>query len=397
MPEEEKKRTSEHPEEATGRPRLSKPKAVFATLLLLTVSTGVALLGAEFAIRLVSPQQLILVRPDIWMAVDSLGWERRPNANTRVNWGERDVHLYTDEEGFRVGAEGRTMASDSVLLIGDSFMAALQVEYEQSLAGLIESRSVGPRGERVAVRDAGVGGWAPDQYLLFARRRLRDHRYSAMIVAVFVGNDVLTTRFDYYPPRRPVERAEFRVPRSFAPSEWVSALARPINDMLEERSHLFVFAKNRLEPLRIRLGLSVSYVPDQLLKSHANGEEWAMTADILADLDSIARSHDTPALFVLIPERYQVDLALFRAHARAFGLDTTSVDIDQPSERLLKEMDARGLNTVDALQGFREAEKAGPHLYGVVDAHLSPTGHRILYELVEPKLREALWGTPPDG
>ena len=152
-------------------------------------------------------------------------------------------------------------------------MAALQVEHEQSLAGLIEAELAGPAGQHVAIRNSGVDSWGPAQYLSFTRERLKQHRYGMLVVAVFVGNDIVSKRVDYVPPRER-SRARWRLPTSISRAEWIDALARPLNDYLEERSHLLVLLKNRFQPLRIRLGLSPVYLPRQLLKSRAQHEEW---------------------------------------------------------------------------------------------------------------------------
>jgi hypothetical protein len=47
-----------------------------------------------------------------------------------VNTGEGWVRLVTDGEGFRIPPGGLQPADRTVLLLGDSFMAAIQVEYE---------------------------------------------------------------------------------------------------------------------------------------------------------------------------------------------------------------------------------------------------------------------------
>ena len=53
--------------------KTSRLRRTSTNVLLLIVSFTVAGLIAEGAVRLISPQQLILVRPDIWMAADT-GW-----------------------------------------------------------------------------------------------------------------------------------------------------------------------------------------------------------------------------------------------------------------------------------------------------------------------------------
>jgi len=153
-------------------PRRSRLLSALLTVVLVGASLGVAFGLGELLVRLVVPQQLVIKRPDIWQAVDTLGWAHRPNVNTTINTGERTVRVITDRDGLRVGLRGRVEGKRHVLLLGDSFMEALQVEYEQSVAGLLEARLTSRLGEPVAVRNGGVGGWDPPQYLMEARRRI---------------------------------------------------------------------------------------------------------------------------------------------------------------------------------------------------------------------------------
>ena len=157
----------------------------FFNLLIAGMALGVALGLAELVVRWLAPQQLVLERPDVWQAIDSLGWAHRPGLNTTINTGERTVRLMTDRDGFRVGQAGRVAGKKRILLLGDSFVEAMQVEYEQSFAGLLEARLAQRFKYAVAVRNTGVAGWDPPQYLIQARRTLdRDrpaaHRPSAM-------------------------------------------------------------------------------------------------------------------------------------------------------------------------------------------------------------------------
>src|SRR5687768_751660 len=118
----------------TGRKRW-KTRAL--TALLMTISLAFTALLAEIGVRVAAPQQLIQIRPDLWQPADTVGWLRLPDVNAEINTGERPVRLITDHQGFRIGQRGRTEGTP-VLLLGDSFMEALQVEHEQSLAGLLE-------------------------------------------------------------------------------------------------------------------------------------------------------------------------------------------------------------------------------------------------------------------
>ncbi len=374
-------------EEASGPSRL---KMVGVNLALVALSTVVALLVAEMAVRVVAPQQLILIRPDVWQPADTVGWLHRPNVATEINTGERTVHVYTDADGFRVGAEGRVEAGREVLLLGDSFMEALQVEYEDSGAGLVERGLTSALGAPVAVRNAGIGGWDPDQYLLRARSLIPGGDFDAVIVAVYLGNDVLERARDHVPPRQPVRRYRLRLPRSLAAGELVDAFVRPINDALEVRSHLFLFFKNRLQQLRMQAGLAVLTFPSAFLEETASDGRWEVTAGLLTDLRDLAASHDVPTLFVLIPTPFQIDEADLRRYVEGYGLDPEAIDLEQPNRILAAELEGAGIRVVDLLPDFRRAHADGVRLYGVVDQHFTPEGNRLFAERVIPAALDLL-------
>jgi len=357
--------------------------------VMLCTSLGLAYLVGEVSVRILAPQQLIVKRPDIWQPVDTLGWIHRPDVTTTINTGERTVHVFTDGDGFRVGRAGRVESKRRVLLLGDSFMEALQVEYEQSLAGLLEARLGTRLGETVAVRNTGVGGWDPPQYLMEARRELARERFDVVLVSVYLGNDVVTRRVERYAPGPPVDAPfhRLRLPRHITYAELVDAVFYPINDFLKARSHLFILVKKQASTLRMRLGLTAEYFPEELLRREANSSRWTVTAQICRDIRDLALARGAATVFVLIPAPFQVDTAAFYRALKGFKIDAAAVDLEQPERLLSGAMGAYRLDVVDVLPDFRRAERGGSHLYGTVDPHLSPEGHDLLERLVEPAMQ----------
>lgn len=369
---------------AQPRDRRIARMAMLAGVVLLA-SVFIALLLAEGVVRVAAPQQLIQIRPDLWQPADSVGWLRRPNANVRINTGERAVSVFSDVDGYRIGRDGRREAPTQILLMGDSFIEALQVDHEQSVAHLIESALTDRLGRAVVVRNAGVNGWNPNHYLLRTRQLLSRDTFALALVAVFVGNDAVAYRFDHVPPRMPVARHSFRFPHRAAWSEIVDATLAPVNDALEVRSHLYILFKNQLSTLRMRLGMTADYLPLEYRRDQAPSERWRNTAQISRDLARAAAARGTPVLFVLVPERFQVYPDDFNRYLRGFGIDSTSVDVLQPSRLLMEAFRAESLQVLDALPGMRAAAgKASERLYGRVDQHLSPAGHRALAEVILP-------------
>jgi hypothetical protein len=375
------------PSEPPARPAAARVIAL--NLAMLTLSLLLSLLLAEGAVRLLAPQQLVRVRPDIWQPADTFGWVHRAHLNTSINTGEGSVRIFTDHEGYRVGADGRVEAPRSVLILGDSYMAAMQVEYEESIPGLLESR-LASRGVPVSIRNTGVSSWDPPHYLLRARDALPRERFDHVLVFLYLGNDIVRSRTEYYRPREPVTDRPLRIPRRATRGEVIDALLYPINDFLEERSHLFILMKNRLKLLMMRAGLTARVDPVELRVSEATSSRWDVTADICADIAAEAAIHDTPVLFVLLPASYQVDRAEFDDYLRGFGIDENLLDVDQPNRLMLEKLSERGLEVLDATGALRAAHADGVRTHGRVDPHFNAAGHRIVADLVEPLLFDRL-------
>jgi hypothetical protein len=362
------------------------------TIIFNVVLIGISLIFAgilgEIAVRIAAPQQLIIARPDLWQSADTVGWLRRPNIDGSVNTGEGAIRLIADADGFRVGKRGRVDGLP-ILFLGDSFIEALQVEYEQTVTHLLESELPARIGQPVAVRNAGVGGYGPSHYYLRARSLLPRDKYRVVVTAIFAGNDAQPRRFDYFPPRN-AEQRRFRLPRRFDKAEYVDAVLGPTNDFLEERSHLYVMTRKRLDNVRMKVGLHPLDFPREFMRSEQTSQRWDVTADICHDIRELAKRSGARALFVLIPTDFQVDEATFTAYVNGFGIDPTAVDLDQPIRRLLEEFAERDLDVVNALPKFRELSDAGKVLYGDIDPHLSPEGHRALADLLLPEVSRLL-------
>lgn len=372
----------------TGGPRypvLSRRlRYIAGNLALVAASCLVALLLGEVLVRFLAPQQLIVKRPDVWRPLDTLGWAHRPQVDAALNTGERKVRFVTDARGFRVGLKAARLTSRRVLLLGDSFMEAMQVEYERSTAGLLEAGLTERLGTPVAISNAAVAGWDPPQYLLQARSTLGQERFDLVLVALYLGNDVVPRRVERYSPRPPAEVHPLRFPRRLSARELVDAVAYPLNDILEVRSQLYIFLKRRAEGQLMRLGLTAEYFPAELLRAEATSPRWQITADICRDIAEVARERGTPTLFLLLPTPFQVDSTAFWTFVRGFGIDPHAVDLDQPNQLLARELAARGLRAVDVLSTFRDAQRQGLRVYGRVDRHFTPEGHQLLERELEP-------------
>lgn len=368
-------------------------RAVAARFLMMLASSFFTLLFLEIVVRLFSPQQLIVLRPDVFMSVEGLGFRHQPNVNTIINTGERDVLLITDENGYRIRPGKLTEATYRILALGDSYLAALQVNYEQTLIARLEDQLSNATGETVLIVNTGVGGYNPNHYRLVAQAELPRADYDLVLVFVYMANDVVERSVDHFSPSEAVRRHTLRAPRALSGPEIIDSILYPINDFLEERSHLYILVKSRSSALLARLGLTAYYFPDVFLVSSASLPEWDVTADILADIATVAGGYGVPVLYVLLPATYQVNEAEFEWYTAAFGINPSTVDLDQPTRLLQAGLEGRGLAVLDTTEALRDAHRQGiDDLYGRTDRHFGPAGHQVVADYLLPQILEHLRG-----
>jgi lysophospholipase L1-like esterase len=363
-----------------------------ARLGLLVGSVGLSVVVLELAIRVLAPQPTVLLRPDIWEPDhQGLGHHLAPGLDTVVNTGERDVRLRTDAEGHRIAAEGEPPeARVRVLALGDSFLEALAIPYEETVTARLEAALARGLDEPVHVVNAGVSASSPNRYLRAARLELEHGHWDAVLVFLFEGNDLIARRRDWIPPRASRAETALRWPATLERRELVAALVHPLYTQLRTRSQLVVWLKRRLLPVLVRLGFTDHAFPPHLLRAAADAPYWQVTAEVCADIAAVARAHGAEPLVVLLPADYQVDRELGLAFAASASHRAEEIDLGQPARRLRDELERRGVPVLDAAPALERAFGAGTAVYGRVDRHLDAAGHRVLAEAVLPRLRERL-------
>ncbi len=367
-------------------------KAVSWRVMVIGLSLLVTVFMLEIIVRLFFPQQLVLVRPDIWIPTDDgRGYQHQPNLDTVINTGERDVHLFTDEQGYRIGETLPLTDPDiRILALGDSFLAALQVNYENTMTALLENQLAAELGQTVRIVNTGIGGYNPNHYLIIACQELTRMRYDMVVAFIYAGNDVVDSRVNAYPPRSSHIKT-LRLPRSLDREELSDAIFYPINNFLEANSHLFILLRRAGNLFFSRIGLTPYYVSNAILTSFSDSPAWANIAEIMAAVQVEAQQYNIPVVFVLIPTVYQVDEVMFDWYQTAFDLAEVNIDLNQPATRLTEELAKQGILLYDSTIALREAYTNNiDDLFGNYDQHLGINGHRVIAEYLQPLLLRML-------
>lgn len=358
-------------------------KKKLANLSLVFISTCLAFLLAELIVRIFIPQTLQYSNDGIWRPDEKFGWRHHENANVIANFGEAEITFRTDENGYRINAAGYERADSSsygVLVLGDSFMEAVQVDNKNTLPQLLQSKlNVMPE-SNTYFYNAGVAAWDPNHYFLEGQRVLYDTqlKIDEVLVFLYLGNDIIRTEVSNFRPNNRIGKRSFRLPRRLRRAELVSAVLHPLGDYLERNSQLYMLLKKRNLRLLQSMGLTSRYFPAVFDISQADSDRWEVTTRVCKKIRSEFGAEGIPVKFVLIPTTYQVNTRIMQEYIQDFDINMDSVDLKQPN-RILAELFARdSLSLFDPLDFFEAKTQNGEILYGRFDAHFNAEGHRAM-------------------
>ncbi len=342
------------------------------------------------------PQQLI--RYDSFYQGDPTGLGRVPAANvdTVLNSGEGDIRFMTNAAGMRVGAMPVPTDPDvRVLMLGDSYMEAIQVEYEETTDALLEQALSEALGATVVVDNRSSASFNINHYAIALEQSLGATAYDMAVVFINPSNDFIAERVTAYPEER-IRVRRLRLPHSLAPGEVIDAVLYPINDTLERNSHLFVLLKQRFADQLARLGLSARRsFPWVLARAYADLPRWETTAERLDEMDALATAHDVPIVFVVVPMATQIDTAWLDFYRDVASITDADIALTQPQEKLREAAERYGFTLVDPYAQFQATADAGTQLFGQVDTHYTAAGHRLMTEQILPTLRAHLDAASP--
>jgi hypothetical protein len=192
----------------------SRLRFVFALLITVSLSLVLALTAGEVIVRALGYEPIYRVysKPDLFWVYDPiLGWAFQPNSKG-VYVGPRpwpiefSAHVSINSLGLR-GPEVAPLPADGyrILVMGDSVVAAMEVDYQDTFVALLERQLSMRLGKPVQAINAGVRGYGTDQSFLFYQQRLRKLRPN-MVVFVHSFNDT-QDNVELHRMRRPFGKA----------------------------------------------------------------------------------------------------------------------------------------------------------------------------------------------
>lgn len=357
--------------------------------------------------------------------VDSeLGWRSLPNQTAKNTSMDFRIVVRTNSQGYRDvnHALEKPPGVFRVVLLGDSYMQAAQVEWENAFSYLLE-QALSDRG--VEVVNLGMGGYGtvqqwiqleaeglkyhPDLVLLAIYPENDFHNNSLTLSRVMWGKDSFRffgrpyamaaekeNELDFIKPDVSLLEA-LRDERAAASEKakrlrWVDALTESVTGETFKRIRRSLRQKVRTpgEDPNIHLGVYLSNFdpslnPNSPFSSQDYTAAWndarEVTRRIIHAFGVLSNEEELPLAVFTVPSKLQVEPEVGERVTRAYP--AFHLDLERPQNDLAEWTRTADLPFLDLVPIFREAHHNGRRLnFALSDSHWNAEGHRLAAESV---------------
>lgn len=383
-------------------------------MALLALELGVRLLPAPYAVD--RAELIPFYNETTFLECNpTLGWTGKPNYRALLEGTVFRQEVALNSLGMHDTERRPEKPADTfrLLLLGDSFVQALQVDEAAAVHRVLEdylNRKHGPSPARFEVLAGGVSNWGAGQQLIYYREQGHRFQPDLVLLMFYLGNDlednlpgnvITIDSFNCYAPYFAVcEDGLNPAPLTYAPG--ISGLDHNcspgrrllINTMgwLYQRSRLYrqldpLIVANRPRPLFGRaypVRFQALYYPQPEPELE---QAWRITQALLLQLKREVEADDAQFAVALFSPETIVEFLVHPAGARQAFIDQhpelAGLQVDLPNSRLTAFLIEQGIPFVDLTPLMVERQRAGGEpLYIFGDSHWTVAGHRAVAELL---------------
>jgi len=381
--------------------RARAAKAIFAGAILAAAAVGVVLAAGEAALRLAGYRPPVLIDPAVrgtYRFVPGASFSYvgfRPGSPEEFR-----VPIRLNEIGFRdkdYPFERPRPETYRVLVLGDSYVAAMEVEARAAFHKLLEDRlnTEDPLGRgSYQVIALGQGNRAQEAQLGWLRELGPRYRPDLVLLVFFCGNDVMENSKSTFERARRYASFQLKVvvPRKIACYNRLFRFKRSrLNGFLAER--LTSLYASRMYFFHDDVTREQLQSPDAEVYTVPPPPEWAAawetTAHLLGEVkDEAGRQGAAFALAVISGPQ-----AIAEASQERLRRGGAGIDLQQPERWATSWSAERGVPTLALGDAFRTAGL--DKVFWRYDAHLTPYGHQAAATALYPFLVGLMRGDRP--
>jgi len=357
-------------------------KGILPNLTLILFSTVITLISAEVILRMFYPQRLGVwydTRDGIVIHPPNLKrYATKFRQATQINsLGMRDrEHTVAKEKGiFRI------------LVLGDSFMEAFQVNFEESLPRLLGKNLQKVTRFPIEVINASVSGWGTDHQLAYLKRHAIKFEPDLILVAMTLHNDVSDNLAETF--HTVVNGKLLAEPVRETPS--VEYMIIQIKGSIASHFHLYQLYRKywHLKDIQNESQLLDSHVIDlisridktQLIKG------WELTYQLSRGIQTVGRQIGAETVIFLIPLAMQLSEERLASFLDTHNLSPGEIFFKKPQEMMKGFGKLQGIEVIDLLPHFKKWKEANlKELYLKGDGHWNQYGHRVASESIVQEL-----------
>lgn len=291
------------------------------------------------------------------------------------------THVHTNALGFRDVEHDpeNSKGNYRVLLLGDSFMEALQVEFEESFPHLLEKELNKLLSCRVEVINAAVSGWGTDDAVAYLSRRGMALHPNLILFGTTLHNDISDNLEERYHGRE----GEVLRPKPVTEASWFRHFNLEVRSYLVSHSHLYQLAYQIWKSSGVaKAGTRLTEHVVELMRIEPGAtvkDGWWITKRLFEEANRLSLQGGAGMAVFPIPLVYQVDDRAYAELLATYHLPGEQFDPNRPRSMLFQILEEEHIPGVDILPEFiRYIRESGEQpLYIRGDGHWNQNGHLV--------------------
>lgn len=392
--------------------RISKLRTKFLYVILIAGGVMFGLVLLELGLRMLAlTGDRVSTFGDTYVCSPTIGWFGRPNYQTFYVRDEFAHPIQLNSNGMYDTEHSLKKGDDTfrILLVGDSFTEALQVNETQTAHQLLENllnEHLENDEKSFEVISTAVSGWGTGQQLLYYREQAHLYKPDLVVLLFFIGNDLTENlpgyaltidNFNCFTPYFPVCNGQldpqpwYYVPGLNPAWEQCSTAYKRLTAGLHQLRY-YSYLVAALDPLLIpwkerrmfgneyTLPYIALYVPEE---SEEERYAWQVTERLLTQFDQEVTESGTGFAVAYFGSRevawlHQFDPAqletLYQTDPHLRGAEP-----DRPNRRLMNFFQNQDIPALD-LQPviINKMNQTGTELYWTIDRHWTAKGNQVV-------------------